>query len=71
MKKIFILIFSAAAITLSACGGQSQEQLEKEKQDSIKAQREQDSILNLANQFAADDSTTASDSAKKDSVEKK
>ena len=62
MKKLMLMTCSIAFLALAACGGDTQEDKEKAKQDSINSEMSFDSLMMKANQAAED--TTQSDSVK-------
>ena len=57
MKKTLILLFAASSFALLSCGGgQTKEEAEQHKKDSLNSASEFDSLMQKANE-AANDST--------------
>ena len=63
MKKTLILLFAASMFTLVSCGGQTKEDTEQQKKDSVSSASEYDALMKKAEEAAND--STPKDSANK------
>jgi len=62
MKKTWILLFAATSLVMVSCGGETKEDADQQKKDSVSSANEFDSLMQKANEAAND--STPKDSAK-------